>query len=46
MAVIRDASLLTTAGTFAVTVTNPEPLQRPKWGAVSNRAFLLVNFKY
>src|SRR2546426_1511145 len=40
-----DAELLARAGTFAVTVTNPEPLQRPQWGGTSNRAYLLVNFK-
>jgi len=41
-----DAELLARAGTFSITVANPEPLQRPLWGGTSNRAYLLVNFKY
>ena len=41
-----DAELLARAGTFSITVANPEPLQRPQWGGTSNRAYLLVNFKY
>ncbi len=40
-----DAGRLAHPGTFSVTVTNPEPLQRPQWGGTSNRAFLLVDFK-
>ncbi|MBI3940500.1 MAG: amidohydrolase family protein [Acidobacteria bacterium] len=42
---IIDASRLVRPGTFPITVTNPEPLQRPQWGGTSNRAYLLVNFK-
>jgi hypothetical protein len=41
-----DAGLLARAGTFPIVITNPEPLQRPKWGGTSNRAYLLVNFRY
>ena len=40
------ASLIARAGNYAVTVTNPEPLQRPEWGGTSNKARLLVNFRY
>ncbi len=41
-----DAGLMARAGVFPITVRNPGPyLSQPKWGSVSNRAFLLVNFK-
>ena len=46
MKITVDAGRLAHAGTYAITVTNPEPLQRPQWGGTSNKAFLLVNFKY
>lgn len=41
-----DAGLLARAGTFPILVTNPDPLQRPQWGGTSNKAYLLVNFRY
>ena len=40
------AGLIASAGNYAITVTNPEPLQRPEWGGTSNKAHLLVNFRY
>jgi hypothetical protein len=46
MKITLDAVLLEHAGTFPIIVSNPEPLQRPQWGGTSNRAYLLVNFKY
>lgn len=41
-----DAHLIAQHGTFPIVVSNPAPLQRPQWGGTSNRAYLLVNFKY
>ncbi|MCH7979363.1 MAG: amidohydrolase family protein [Acidobacteria bacterium] len=41
-----DASLIIRAGTYSVQVRNPEPLLLPKWGGVSNRAHLLVDYRY
>ena len=46
MRVTIDAALIQRAGAYTLTVTNPEPLQRPQWGATSNKAHLLVNFRY
>lgn len=46
MKITVDASRIAHAGTYAITVSNPEPLQRPQWGGTSNKAYLLVNFKY
>lgn len=46
MKITVDASRVARAGTYAITVTNPEPLQRPQWGGTSNKGFLLVNYKY
>jgi imidazolonepropionase-like amidohydrolase len=40
------APLIARAGTFPITVVNPQPLQRPQWGGTSNRAYLMVDFKY
>ena len=40
------ASLIASAGNYPLTVTNPEPLQRPEWGGTSNKARLLVDFRY
>ena len=41
-----DASLIVRAGTYSVQVRNPEPLLLPQWGGVSNRAHLLVDYRY
>ena len=41
-----QSQLIAQAGTLSVTVTNPQPLQRPQWGGTSNTAYLLVNFRY
>jgi hypothetical protein len=41
-----DAALVAQAGTFPLQVVNPEPMQRAMWGGRSNRAYLLVDFKY
>ena len=43
---IVDSQLIVQASTLPVTVTNPQPLQRPQWGGTSNLAYLLVNFHY
>ena len=40
------AGLIASAGNYPLTVTNPEPLQRPEWGGTSNKARLLVDFRY
>ena len=42
-----DADKIVRAGTYAITVKNPEPIQRAEWGGgTSNPANLLVNFRY
>ncbi len=41
-----DASLIVRAGTYSVQVRNPEPLLLPQWGGLSNRAQLLVDYRY
>lgn len=42
-----DAGRLARPGSYAITVRNPEPLQRPEWGnGTSNKAYLIVNFRY
>jgi hypothetical protein len=41
-----DANLIARPGTFAVTIRNPGLLAQPQWGGASNRAYLLVNFRY
>jgi len=42
-----DAGLIARAGSHSIVVKNPEPVQRAEWGAgTSNRAYLLVNFRY
>ncbi len=42
-----DADKIVRAGTYAITVKNPEPVQRAEWGSgTSNPANLLVNFRY
>ncbi len=42
-----DASLIERVGAYYIPVKNPEPLQRPEWGGgTSNRASLMVNFRY
>ena len=46
LAVTIEASFLTRVGNYPIEVRNPEPLQQPKWGGTSNRAHLLVNFRY
>ncbi|MDH3546544.1 MAG: amidohydrolase family protein [Gammaproteobacteria bacterium] len=44
---VVDAGLISQVGTHAVTVRNPQPLQRPEWGnGTSNKAHLLVNYRY
>ena len=40
------AGLIASAGNYPLTVINPEPLQRPEWGGTSNKARLLVDFRY
>ena len=40
------ADLVARAGTFSIQAQNPEPLQRAQWGNSSNKAYLLVNFRY
>ena len=41
-----DASLIAYPETFAITVKNPGLMAQPQWGGTSNRAHLLVNFRY
>lgn len=41
-----DASLIARPETLTITVKNPGLLEQPQWGGTSNRAFLLVNFRY
>ncbi len=41
-----DASLIAHPETFAITVKNPGLMAQPQWGGTSNRAHLLVNFRY
>ena len=41
-----DASLIAQPETFAITVSNPGLMAQPQWGGTSNRAYLLVNFRY
>ena len=41
-----DAGLILRAATLTITVRNPGLLAQPQWGGTSNRAFLLVNFRY
>ena len=41
-----DDSLIAHPETFAITVENPGLLAQPQWGGTSNRAHLLVNFRY
>lgn len=42
-----DAGLIRRARTFPITVQNPgPPFFQPQWGSTSNRAHLLVNFRY
>jgi hypothetical protein len=37
--------LIAHVGTFPITVANPDPLQDEKFGGISNRVFLLVNYQ-
>ncbi|MCZ6750194.1 MAG: amidohydrolase family protein [Acidobacteria bacterium] len=47
LSVSIDAELLARVGTFPVFVRNPGFQQQPQWGGdASNRAYLLVNFRY
>jgi hypothetical protein len=39
-------NLLARAGKFVIQVKNPEPLATPDWGAVSNKAYMLVPFSF
>ena len=42
-----DAGLIAHPGSYAITVKNPEPIQRMEWGnGTSNEAYLVVNFRY
>ncbi len=47
LSVSIEAELLVRVGTFPVIVRNPGFQQQPQWGGgTSNRAYLLVNFRY
>ena len=41
-----DARLIARPETLTITVRNPGLLIQPQWGGTSNRAYLLVNFRY
>ena len=42
-----DAGLIARPGSYAITIRNPEPIQRMEWGdGTSNEAYLVVNFRY
>ncbi|MEE8178165.1 MAG: amidohydrolase family protein [Acidobacteriota bacterium] len=41
-----DANLIAHPETFAITVKNPGLMAQPQWGGTSNKAHLLVNFRY
>ena len=42
-----DKELLSRAATLALTVKNPQPIQRPEWGnGTSNQALILVDYRY
>ena len=44
---VIDERLIRAVGTYAITVRNPEPPQRPEWNdGTSNKAHLIVNYRY
>lgn len=43
---VVDANTLNKAGKLKVRVKNPEPLNNPEWGPISNRAYVLVPFSF
>jgi len=43
---VLDANTLSKAGKLKIRVENPQPLNNPEWGPISNTAYILVPFSF